>query len=122
MTKSAAPMSARSPALTRAGASPSFALPSERRSLVLDLFMCIPHHERYRVRNLWIPRLGIEVLGKLSQCAAERCGMHRIIDSMGRNGRNSVRCTATLTKEQVGELERIAKREHVSVSWLLRKG
>ena len=40
---------------------------------------------------------------------------------MGKDGRNSQRRTATLTKEQVVELERIAQRDGVSVSWLLRK-
>ncbi|MBV9066248.1 MAG: ribbon-helix-helix domain-containing protein [Methylobacteriaceae bacterium] len=41
---------------------------------------------------------------------------------MGKDGRNSLRRTATLTKEQATELERIAQRDGVSVSWLLRKG
>ncbi len=41
---------------------------------------------------------------------------------MGKDGKNSLRRTATLTKEQVTELERIAHRDGVSVSWLLRKG
>lgn len=41
--------------------------------------------------------------------------------TMGKDGRNSQRRTATLTKDQVAELERIAQRDGVSVSWLLRK-
>jgi hypothetical protein len=41
---------------------------------------------------------------------------------MGKDGRNSLRRTATLTREQAAELERIAQRDGVSVSWLLRKG
>jgi hypothetical protein len=41
---------------------------------------------------------------------------------VGKDGRDSVRKTATLTKEQVAELDRIAKRDGISVSWLLRKG
>ena len=41
---------------------------------------------------------------------------------MGKDGKNSLRRTATLTKEQVMELERLAHRDGVSVSWLLRKG
>ncbi len=41
---------------------------------------------------------------------------------MGKDGKNSLRRTATLTREQVVELERIAHRDGVSVSWLLRKG
>lgn len=40
---------------------------------------------------------------------------------MGKDGKNSLRRTATLTKGQVVELERIAQRDGVSVSWLLRK-
>jgi hypothetical protein len=40
---------------------------------------------------------------------------------MGKDGRNSLRRTATLSREQVAELERIAQRDGVSVSWLLRK-
>lgn len=43
-------------------------------------------------------------------------------DDMGRDGKNSVRMTATLTKDILAELERLAERDGVSVSWLLRKG
>jgi hypothetical protein len=65
----------------------------------------------------------VEISAHLRQDAAERCGLQRGDDlPMGKDGRNSERRTATLTKEQVAELERIAKRDHVSVSWLLRKG
>jgi hypothetical protein len=41
---------------------------------------------------------------------------------VGKDGKDSVRKTATLTREQVAELDRIAKRDGISVSWLLRKG
>ena len=41
---------------------------------------------------------------------------------MGHDGKDSLRRTATLTKSQVAELNRIAQRDGVSVSWLLRKG
>ena len=41
---------------------------------------------------------------------------------MGKDGKNSVRKTATLSEDQVIELERIAQRDGVSVSWLVRKG
>ena len=51
---------------------------------------------------------------------AADCGARN--NAVGRDGRNSLRRTATLTKEQVAELERIAQRDGVSVSWLLRKG
>jgi hypothetical protein len=40
---------------------------------------------------------------------------------MGKDGKNSLRRTTTLSREQVVELERIAQRDGVSVSWLLRK-
>jgi hypothetical protein len=40
---------------------------------------------------------------------------------MGKDGKNSLRRTATLSREQATELERISQREGVSVSWLLRK-
>jgi len=41
---------------------------------------------------------------------------------MGKDGKDSLRRTATLSKYQARELERLAKRDGVSVSWLLRKG
>lgn len=51
---------------------------------------------------------------------AAECGAWGTL--MGKDGQNSLRRTATLTKGQVSELERIARRDGVSVSWLLRKG
>jgi hypothetical protein len=48
--------------------------------------------------------------------------MPRQRDNMGKDGKNSLRRTATLTREQATELERLAERDGVSVSWLLRKG
>lgn len=41
---------------------------------------------------------------------------------MGKDGKDSVRRTATLTRNQDAELERLAEKSGVSVSWLLRKG
>lgn len=41
---------------------------------------------------------------------------------MGKDGRESIRKTVTLTRSQVAELERLAIRDGVSLSWLLRKG
>lgn len=40
---------------------------------------------------------------------------------MGKDGRDAVRLTATFTRAQGAELERLAKREGVSVSWLIRR-
>lgn len=54
--------------------------------------------------------------------AAERRGMHRRWGTMGKDGKDSLRRTATLTRSQVMELDRLAERDGVSVSWLLRKG
>jgi hypothetical protein len=56
-------------------------------------------------------------------CDAAECrGLPRRGElTMGKDGKNSLRRTATLSKEQVTELERIASRDGVSVSWLLRK-
>lgn len=64
----------------------------------------------------------VELLCRLRQDAAERCGLRRLDSMMGKDGKNSLRRTATLTREQAAELERIALRDGVSVSWLLRKG
>jgi len=41
---------------------------------------------------------------------------------MGKDGKDSVRKTTTLTKHIEAELERLAKRDGVSVSWLIKKG
>jgi hypothetical protein len=43
-------------------------------------------------------------------------------DKMGKDGKDSVRKTATLTKHIETELERLATRDGVSVSWLIKKG
>ena len=40
---------------------------------------------------------------------------------MGKDGRDSTRITATLTKAQAAELKRLADREGVSVPWLVRR-
>ena len=50
---------------------------------------------------------------------AAECGTKGSI--VGKDGKNSLRRTATLSRQQVAELERIAQRDGVSVSWLLRK-
>lgn len=47
--------------------------------------------------------------------------MQRYGYSMGKDGKGSARKTATLTKEQAAELDRLADRDGVSVSWLLRR-
>ena len=66
----------------------------------------------------------VEFHSRLRHGAAERRGMPRAagLGAMGKDGRNSLRKTATLTREQAAELERIAQRDGVSESWLLRKG
>ena len=40
---------------------------------------------------------------------------------MGKSGRDSVRVTTTLTREQHAELERIAQQNGVTVAWLVRR-
>jgi hypothetical protein len=40
---------------------------------------------------------------------------------VGKDGKDSTRRTASLSREQAEELDRLSKREDVSVSWLLRK-
>lgn len=40
---------------------------------------------------------------------------------MGKDGRDAVRLTATFTRAQAAELERLAKREGVAVAWLIRR-
>jgi hypothetical protein len=40
---------------------------------------------------------------------------------MGKDGRDAVRLTATFTRAQAAELDRMAKREGVSVAWLIRR-
>jgi len=39
---------------------------------------------------------------------------------MGRDGRNAVRVTTTLTRQQHGALERLGTQHHVKVAWLVR--
>lgn len=41
---------------------------------------------------------------------------------MGKDGQASARRTATLTKAQVAELDRLSEKTGLSVSWLLRQG
>ena len=66
-------------------------------------------------RSLRLTPIKRIVLRKAAGCGA-------LDSAMGKDGKNSLRRTATLTREQVVELERIAHRDGVSVSWLLRKG
>ena len=40
---------------------------------------------------------------------------------MGKDGRDAVRVTTTLTREQHAELERLAQQHGVKVAWLLRR-
>ncbi len=40
---------------------------------------------------------------------------------MGRDGQHAERVTATLTKHQKAELDRLAKAEGVAVAWLVRR-
>jgi hypothetical protein len=39
---------------------------------------------------------------------------------MGRDGRNAVRVTTTLTRQQHNELARLGDQHHVKVAWLVR--
>jgi len=41
---------------------------------------------------------------------------------MGKDGRDAVRVTTTLTRQQHAELERLAKQHGVKVAWLIRRG
>ena len=41
---------------------------------------------------------------------------------MGKDGRDAVRVTTTLTRQQHAELERLAKQYGVKVAWLVRWG
>ena len=40
---------------------------------------------------------------------------------MGKDGKNSVRLTTTLSRAQCASLERLARQHSVAVSWLLRR-
>jgi hypothetical protein len=40
---------------------------------------------------------------------------------MGADGRDSVRVTATISREQYAELQRVAKKQKVSLSWVVRR-
>jgi Ribbon-helix-helix protein, copG family. len=40
---------------------------------------------------------------------------------MGKDGKNAVRVTTTLSKEQYDDLERIAKKNGVAIAWIVRK-
>lgn len=40
---------------------------------------------------------------------------------MGKDGRDAVRVTTTLTRQQHAELERLAKHDGVKVAWLVRR-
>jgi hypothetical protein len=41
--------------------------------------------------------------------------------TMGKDGRDAVRVTTTLTRQQHAELERLAQQHGVKVAWLLRR-
>lgn len=49
--------------------------------------------------------------------AAERCGTVL----MGKDGKDSVRVTTTLTTARHDALERIAAQNHVKVAWVIRR-
>lgn len=57
----------------------------------------------------------------LLQNSAECRGMLNGQGVVGKDGKDSTRRTASLSREQAEELDRLSKREDVSVSWLLRK-
>jgi predicted DNA-binding protein len=40
---------------------------------------------------------------------------------MGKDGKNAVRVTTTLTKQQYEALEQLAKRNGVAIAWLIRR-
>lgn len=40
---------------------------------------------------------------------------------MGKDGKNSVRLTTTLSKKQLEQLERLARDNDVAVAWIARK-
>ena len=40
---------------------------------------------------------------------------------MGKDGKDACRVSVTLSRQQVGELERLAKKRGVSKSWLVRR-
>jgi hypothetical protein len=40
---------------------------------------------------------------------------------MGKDGRNAVRVTVTLSRDQKADLERIAKQNGVKLAWLMRR-
>lgn len=40
---------------------------------------------------------------------------------MGKDGKNAVRVTTTLTRQKHEDLERIAKKHGVAVAWLVRR-
>lgn len=54
----------------------------------------------------------------------DRCrGMPRKAaeQGMGKDGKNAVRVTTTLTREQYAELERLAEQNSVKIAWLVRR-
>jgi predicted DNA-binding protein len=40
---------------------------------------------------------------------------------MGKDGKNAVRVTTTLTKQQYEALEQLAKKNGVAIAWLIRR-
>jgi len=40
---------------------------------------------------------------------------------VGKDGKNAVRVTTTLTKEQYEELDRLAKKNGVAIAWFVRR-
>lgn len=40
---------------------------------------------------------------------------------MGKDGKNAIRVTTTLTKEQYEELDRLAKKNGVAIAWFVRR-
>jgi predicted HicB family RNase H-like nuclease len=45
----------------------------------------------------------------------------RITFAMGKDGKNAVRVTTTLSRQQHAALELMAKKNGISISWLVRK-
>jgi metal-responsive CopG/Arc/MetJ family transcriptional regulator len=43
------------------------------------------------------------------------------VTAMGKDGRNAHRVSVTFTREQYSELERIAKKNGASLSWVVRR-
>lgn len=65
---------------------------------------------------MWRKEFHVKARCRLPRIAAESCG-----DVMGKDGRDAIRVTTTLTRSQYAEVERIAKQNGVAVAWLVRR-